>query len=206
MTSRLSWPELSLLYNNDKDVSICRYRIGLLTPICRYCIGLLTPICRYCIGPLTPICRYPTIFKKCFKWSKTWKNWNIFFTQNYISQCCWWVILLVQTMKLVLLVFKYWYWHLWLILQTPLSILYQYCWYFQRRKNDTLEKYETPNTTFRCPKVIRSYGYIIISIGSFNIHSFSIFDFNEIRERAKHIISLNCVISIRYIIVQTLYY
>ena len=30
------------------------------------------------------------------------------------------------------------------------------------KKNDTLEKYESPNATFRCPKVIRSYGYIII--------------------------------------------
>ena len=31
-----------------------------------------------------------------------------------------------------------------------------------QEKNDTLEKYESPNATFRCPKVIRGYGYIII--------------------------------------------
>ena len=33
---------------------------------------------------------------------------------------------------------------------------------FEEEKNDTLEKYETPNATFRCPKVMRSYANIII--------------------------------------------
>ena len=43
---------------------------------------------------------------------------------------------------------------------------YQYCInigdIFEEEKNNTLEKYETPNAAFRCPKVIRSYGFIII--------------------------------------------